>query len=69
MDTLTVSAPAASAPTRLAYSPEEVAQVLGLSRSAIYALLSDGSLRSLKVGRRRVIPATAVDVFLNGEVA
>lgn len=40
---------------RLAYSPAEAAQCLGISRARLYQLLEDGTLPSLHLGRRRLI--------------
>lgn len=40
---------------RLAYSPAEAAQSLGISRARLYQLLEDGSIPSLHLGRRRLI--------------
>ena len=42
----------------------QVCEQLGLSRSLVYGLLSEGRLRSLRVGRRRLVPASAVDEFI-----
>ena len=54
------------------YRVEEAAEALRLSRSAIYELIRSGQLRSVKVGRRRLIPVDAlrecVDL-LGGEAA
>lgn len=41
----------------------EAANALGISRSALYWRLRDGSIRSFKVGRRRLIPASAIAEF------
>jgi len=41
---------------RLAYSPSEVAAALGCTRQHIQNLIRRGELRSVKLGRRRVIP-------------
>jgi len=49
---------------RLAYSVEEAATALGLSRDVIYDQLRTGRLRSLKVGRRRTISRQHIDDFL-----
>ena len=46
-------------------SPNEAADVLGVSRSSIYRLMEQGSLRFIKLGRRTVIPQSAVDQLLN----
>lgn len=50
---------------RLAYSINEVAETLGVSRDLVFDLLRRGDLHSIKVGRRRIIPADALDKFLN----
>jgi excisionase family DNA binding protein len=44
--------------------PEEVAQRLNLSRSTIYVLLH-GDLPSIRIGRSRRIPASALREWLN----
>jgi len=49
---------------RLAYSVEEVAEQLGLSRSLVYDLMNEGRLAYIKAGRRRIITAAAVQQFL-----
>lgn len=53
-------------PLRAAYKPDELPPMLGLSRSAVYNLLRAGTLRSVRVGRRYVIPVEAVTEFLAG---
>ena len=45
---------------RFAYSPQEVADLLGCSRPFIYTLMADDELPSLKLGGRRLIPAAAI---------
>lgn len=37
---------------------------LGVGRSTIYRLLGDGSLPSVRIGRRRLIPVAAIDAFV-----
>ncbi len=51
--------PVAEGPERLLSIPEAAA-LAGLGRSALYALIGRGELRSLKVGRRRLVPASAI---------
>lgn len=45
---------------RLAISVEEAAAMSGLGRTTIYLALGEGSLRSLKVGKRRLIRVEAL---------
>ena len=40
---------------RLAFSPDEVAEMLGLSRELLNDLLRREELQSVKAGRRRII--------------
>lgn len=54
--------------TRAAVSPDEAALMVGLSRSRIYQLIGSGELRSIKVGRRRLVPMSAISELL-GEAA
>ena len=49
---------------RLAVSVEEAAAMLGLGRTTIYVALGDGSLRSLKVGKRRLIRVEALKAWM-----
>ena len=57
------AATTADAPDRL-YGIPEAAAVLGIGRSAIYDELAAGRLRSVKVGRRRLIPAGAIGQYI-----
>jgi excisionase family DNA binding protein len=50
---------------RLAYRPEEVAQLLGLGRTTVFELLRSGELESVKAGRARLVPADAIDRYLS----
>ena len=49
---------------RLAYSPEEAAEALGISRHLVYDLLRTGQLRSRKAGNRRLIGLRQLEAFL-----
>lgn len=40
------------------------ARQLGLGRTVCYRLIDSGQLRSMKVGRRRLVPQSAVDAFI-----
>jgi excisionase family DNA binding protein len=48
---------------------EEVAKALGIGRSEVFRLLREERLRSVKVGRRRLIPRAELDKFVREEVA
>jgi excisionase family DNA binding protein len=39
-------------------------QILGLSRTSLYALMASGRIRSVTVGRRRLVPREAIDEFI-----
>ena len=51
---------------KLAYSVEEACKALGISRVLVYELISTGQIHSIKVGARRLIPASALTEFLAG---
>jgi excisionase family DNA binding protein len=52
------------APDRL-LSVDEAATMLGIGRSALYGELGAGRLTSLKIGRRRVVSASAVRDYID----
>jgi excisionase family DNA binding protein len=43
---------------------EEAGEVLGISRSLAYAAVSDGSIPSIRVGRRILVPAAQLNALL-----
>jgi len=51
-------------PAPLAYSVEEAAAMLGVGRTCIFFLIKEGQIKSVKIGRRRVVPATELASFL-----
>lgn len=53
----------AAAPDRL-LGIHEAATALGIGRTALYHQLTTGRLRSFKVGRRRLIPASAIGAYI-----
>ncbi len=55
--------PAPAAPERL-LSVDEAAATLGLGRSLLYAEIGAGRVRSVKAGRRRLVPASAVADYI-----
>jgi excisionase family DNA binding protein len=50
---------------QLMYRPAEAAQVLGMGRTAIFALIKSGRLRSIKLGGARFISADALRTFVS----
>ena len=42
---------------------EEAAQRLSLGRTTLYALLKDGQITSVRIGRLRRIPVEALDAY------
>jgi excisionase family DNA binding protein len=52
---------------RLAYSPDETAELLGISRELVHDLLRTGQLGSVKAGRRRLIAKHHLEAFLTSE--
>jgi len=52
---------------RLAYSPDEAAELLGISKELVHDLLRTGELGSVKAGRRRLIGRNHLEAFLTGE--
>lgn len=55
------------------YKVEEAAEALRLSRSAVYELIRSEQLRSVKIGRRRLVPidalAECVALLASGDAA
>jgi excisionase family DNA binding protein len=47
-------------------SIRQAARVLGVCRTVVYELIRDGELKSIKIGRRRLISSDAVDAFIAG---
>lgn len=48
----------------LAISVGEAAKALGVNHTSLYRLLMRGELGSVKVGRRRIVPVSALQAFL-----
>ena len=47
------------------YTVTEVQKLLGLGRSRVYELIETGELPSIKIGKRRLVPATVLSKFIN----
>ncbi len=54
---------------KLLLDVDSVAERLSLGRTVIYRLIGDGSLRSIKVGKRRLIPVDALAEFVANQQA
>ena len=54
---------------KIAFSPAEVAQVLGISLNNVYALVREGAIPSLRLGRRILIPRKELDLLMQFEKA
>ena len=48
----------------LAVSPVEAARLAGVGRTTLYLALRDGDLKSLKIGKRRLIAVDALRAWL-----
>jgi excisionase family DNA binding protein len=60
----TLKSPSHSNPEPLAVSPAEAARLAGLGRTSIYSALGSGALKSLKIGKRRLIAVEALRGWL-----
>lgn len=49
---------------QLLYNIPDAAERLGVGRTSIYGLIDRGELRSVRIGRRRLVPAAALDEFV-----
>jgi len=50
---------------KLLYTPTEAADLLGVSRSTLYELLRAGEIASVRIGRSRRVPATALIAYVD----
>lgn len=51
---------------RLAYSINEAATALSISRRSVYTMIAEGRLRSVRIGARQRVPVAALDELLSG---
>jgi excisionase family DNA binding protein len=54
--------PSEREPDRL-LSIDQAARALGIGRTALYSEIGAGRVRSIKVGRRRLVPSSAISEF------
>jgi excisionase family DNA binding protein len=52
---------------RKSVRPREAARLLGVSRETVYVLMRSGQLRSVRLGRARLIPVAALDELLSSQ--
>lgn len=52
-------------PVLLPVFPEAGVALGGLSRTKVYELIAAGELRTVKIGRRRFVPASAVQEYVD----
>lgn len=53
---------------KLAYSPAEAAQALGISRPMVYELMKRDDFKSFKIGTRTLIPANNLREWIAQQV-
>ena len=51
---------------KLLYDVNEASIMTSLGRSKLYELMATGEVESVKVGKRRLIPAEALERFVQG---
>ena len=59
------ASPDASPGEKRAYRINEAVAAYRLSRSTIYKLIATGTLRTVKIGGRRLVPRDALEALLN----
>lgn len=62
-----MTSPAQNEPQKLAYRIDEAVKASGLGRSFLYERMADGSLKSVKIGGRRLIMRDDLLRFLSGD--
>ena len=63
---MTYLAPLAPMP-RLAYSLAECETMTGLSRATLYRRIASGELKTVRTGRRRLVPTSQLESLLRPE--
>ncbi len=57
------AAPMATA-EKILYRAEEAAELMSVSRTAVFGLIRSGDLRAVKIGGRRRIPRTSIEDYV-----
>ena len=52
----------------LVLSVREAAEVLRISRQSLYVVLNNGELKSIKVGKRRLVPVAELERFVSAKL-
>ena len=52
-------------PPKILHSIREASHALSLSRSKLYELIHTGTLKTVKIGQRRLVPATSLSAYVN----
>ena len=55
-------------PEPLLVRPEQAAKMCAIGRNAIYRLLADGSIRTIKLGRSRLIPVSELQAWVQRQL-
>jgi excisionase family DNA binding protein len=55
--------------TKLLLTPEETANLLSLGRTKVYQLIAEGTLRSVRIGKCRRVPTSALLELIDSLVA
>ena len=53
---------------RATYTIEETARLLGIGRSSAYEAARRGDILTIRIGRRLLVPAIALERLLNGDL-
>lgn len=60
--------PAAMAAGKILYRAEEAAELMSLSRTAVFGLIKTGDLRTVKIGKRRRIPRKSIEDYVTRQL-
>jgi len=55
----------ATASDRRAYRIKDFCTAYGLSRTTVYKLIADGTLKTVRIGGRRLVPVDAAEALLS----
>ena len=54
--------------TPMAMSPQDAARAIGISRSSLYRLIQQGRVRTVKLGRRTLVPTSELSALIDKQV-